>query len=261
MTEDEDKYTIKAALRCLQVLDIAVKQSRPVTIQDVADALDTNTNMAFRMLATLARSGYMVKQEATGAYTPSLKSLLLARSALQSLEIRRTIMPYLELLWNQYPKANANLGVRYRDDILLIDRIDTISLPKTYFTPGKQLPFYGSALGKMLTCERGSEEIDRLLATTKIEAYTPHTLTDPEAIRSELDKVRAEGIAHDREEFITGDTCVAAPVRDASGTMVAAISLSALSGNLAPSVIESAAPKVKETADRISSLLGYTRLA
>ena len=259
--DKDDKYSIKAAARCLKLMDYATTLARPVTIGDVCKELDTNSNMAFRMLNTLATAGYMSRDEVSGGYRISLKSLLLSRSALQSLEIRRITMPYLELLWNQFPKANANLGVRYEDAILLIDRIDTQSLPRTYFTPGKELPFYCSGIGKVLTAFRSNQEIDNLIAKTNFKAYTAYTVTDPKKIKEELEQVRQEGVGRDREEFVTNDNCSAAPIRDAHGHVIAAISLSALETNMSQDEIEAALPKVKETADRISSLIGYDHLA
>jgi len=152
MPIDTDKYNIKTVARCFQILDYASEQSGPISIQDVCAALDTNSNMAFRLLASLQNSGYMTKDPYTGLYAISLKTLKLSRSALQSQEIRKVTMPYLELLWNQFPKANVNMAVFYNGEVLMLDRIDTQSTPRTYFTPGRQLPFHCSALVKVLTC-------------------------------------------------------------------------------------------------------------
>lgn len=254
----ERKYDIKTALRCFKILDLAIERETPLTIQEVCAELGTNSNMAFRMLSTLVSSGYMDKDGHTDTYTVSLKSLMLSRRALQSLEIRKIAMPSLELLWSQYPKANGNLGVRYADEILIIDRIDSQSIPRTYFTPGKVLPFYCTGIGKILTCELTPEELDALISRTSFKAYTKHTLTDPMKIKEELARVREEGVGRDREEFVSGDNCTAAPIRNAKGRTVAAISLSALESNMSQEEIEAAVPKVKETAARISSLIGYS---
>ncbi len=153
MPNDTDKYNIKAVSRCFQILDFAAEQSGPISIQDVCTALETNSNMAFRLLASLQSSGYMTKDPYTGLYAISLKTLKLSRSALHSQEIRKVTMPYLELLWNQFPKANVNMAVFYNGEVLMLDRIDTQSTPRTYFTPGRQLPFHCTAVGKVLTSE------------------------------------------------------------------------------------------------------------
>jgi len=257
MSVDTDKYNIKTVARCFQILDYASEQPGPISIQDVCSALDTNSNMAFRLLASLQNSGYMTKDPYTGLYSISLKTLKLSRSALQSQEIRKVTMPYLELLWNQFPKANVNMAVFYGGEVLMLDRIDTQSTPRTYFTPGRQLPFHCTALGKVLTCEMEEAEIDALIEEKGLPMYTARTITDAAEFKKELAKVRLEGVARDRNEFIEGDNCSAAPIRDRYGKIIAGISVSALTSNMLVEEIEATIPRLKETASRISYMMGY----
>jgi len=258
MPNDTDKYNIKAVSRCFQILDYAAEQSGPISIQDVCTALDTNSNMAFRLLASLQSSGYMTKDPYTGLYAISLKTLKLSRSALHSQEIRKVTMPYLELLWNQFPKANVNMAVFYNGEVLMLDRIDTQSTPRTYFTPGRQLPIHCTALGKVLTSELEENQVDALLKEKGLTKYTEQTITDPVAFKKELAKVRSEGCARDRNEFIDGDNCSAVPVRGRDGKIIASISVSALVSNMSVEEIERAIPRLKDTASRISYMMGYT---
>jgi DNA-binding IclR family transcriptional regulator len=258
MSTDTDKYNIKAVARCFQIMDFASEQSGPISIQDVCSALDTNSNMAFRLLASLQSSGYMTKDPYTGLYALSLKTLKLSRSALQSQEIRKVTMPYLELLWNQFPKANVNMAVFYNGEVLMLDRIDTQSTPRTYFTPGRQLPFHCSALGKVLTCELPEQDIDTLIKEKGLNKYTEKTITEAKALKEELAKVKREGVARDRNEFIDGDNCSAVPVRGRDGKIIAGISVSALVSNMLVDEIEGAIPRLKDTASRISYMMGFT---
>ncbi len=257
MANDTDKYNIKTVARCFQILDFAAEQNGPISIQDVCTALDTNSNMAFRLLASLLNSGYLVKDPSTGLYSISLKTLKLSRSALQSQEIRKVTMPYLELLWNQYPKANVNMAVFHNGEVLMLDRIDTQSTPRTYFTPGRQLPFHCTALGKVLTSELPESEVDKLMAEKGLAKYTDETITTPEMFKEELAKVRKEGVARDRNEFIESDNCSAVPIRGKDGKIIAGISLSALVSNMNVDEIEATIPRLKETASRISYMMGY----
>ncbi len=255
--DNAGKYDIKAAVRCFAILDLAIEQTRPLTIQDVCEKLEVNSNMAFRMLSTLVSTGFITKDNHTDTYTVSLKSLKLSSRALQSMEIRKIAMPTLELLWSQFPLANSNLGVMYDGEILIIDRIDSQSIPRTHFTPGKKLPFYCSGLGKVLTSGLSDEDLDDLIAKTKFKALTKYTMTDPETVKNEILKVREEGIGRDCEELSLGDNCVAAPIKTSKGKIIAAISLSALSSNMSREALEAAIPKLKETASAITSLMGY----
>ena len=257
INDPNDKYNIKAVMRCFKILDLAVASEYPLTIQDICTDLKINTNMAFRLLASLTASGYMVKDEASGHYATSLKALQLSRKALLSLEIRRVTMPYLELLWSQFSKANINMAVFYFGEILVVDRIDSLSLPRTYFTPGKALPFHCTGLGKALTCELNEKELDELISKRGLKSFTSYTITDPDKLKNELKHVRADQIARDRNEYILKDNCNAAPIRDREGKIIAAISLSAFENYMSVQEIEDTIPAVQETARKISYMAGF----
>lgn len=255
--EDTERYNIKVAGRCFSILDLAASKGAPISLQDVCTALDVNVNMAFRLLSSIQAAGYLDKNPATGLYSLSLRCLSLSSAALQTLDIRKIAIPYLELLWSQYPKANVNLGLRSGMDIMTIDRIDSECLPRTYFSPGRRLPFHCSALGKVLTSELEEAEIDRMIAASGgLKPFTPNTITDRKKLLEELARVRAEGCGRDRNEYIHGDNCSAVPVRDRDGQIAAAISISALDVNMSEAEVEATIPALKKTAARISEVLG-----
>ena len=214
--------------------------------------------MAFRLLSSIQNAGYFEKNSKTGLFSLSLKCLGLSRTALQSLEIRKFTMPYLELLWANFQKANVNMGMRNGTEILIIDRIDGQSLPRTYFTPGRVIPFYCTGLGKVLCSQMSEAEIDEMISGAGgLKAFTPKTIVDKSELMKELDKVRQEGVGRDRNEYISGDNCSAVPIMNREGKIVAAISASALEPNMTEEEIEGTIPKLKEMANRISSMLGY----
>ncbi|QQO08513.1 IclR family transcriptional regulator [Breznakiella homolactica] len=257
--ENGEKYTVKVAERCFEILDLAISQEEPLTNQNVAAHLKINTNMAFRLLSTMVNSGYLTKDESSGQYHISLKVLHLTRKSLLSLDIRRISMPYLELLWHQFPKANLNMAVYYDGDILVLDRIDSVSLPRTYFTPGKVLPFHCTGLGKVLTSEMPEEDIDRLVLEKGLNSYTTYTISDPVSLKKELAKVREEQCARDRNEFILNDNCNAVPIRNQKGAVIAAISLSAFENYMSVEEVENTMPVLMETGRKISFLMGYQK--
>jgi DNA-binding IclR family transcriptional regulator len=255
-----DRYSIKAVERCLEIFDLFTRAEGMLGMNDVAKALDVSANMAFRMLATMAKAGYLAKDEKTGLFTVSLKFLPLSRKALLSLDIRRAAMPFLEMLRHGYPKANLNLAVLFQGEVIVIDRLDSASLPRTYFVPGKTLPFHATGLGKALACELGEAELDAIIARRGMKAYAPGTIATPEALKEELAKVRRERAARDRSEFIPDDNCNAVPLRDRSGKIVAAISLTAFESHMSAEEVEASMPALIETGRNISYYLGYNGL-
>ena len=258
MAKDTDRYNINAVERCFQIMDLLASKLEAISIQDVCEALGVNSNMAFRLLRTMENTGYLKKDAKTGLYSLSLKVLKLSRMALQSLEIRKFAMPYLEMLWSSFPKANINLGMRNGDEIIMVDRIDGNRLPRTYFTPGKVIPFHCTGLGKVLCSELSEEEVLGMIERAGgLKAYTADTITDSGRLLEELRRVREEEAGRDRNEYILNDNCSAVPIRDGEGRIVAAISASALSPNMTEEEIEGTIPQLRETANRISALLGY----
>jgi DNA-binding IclR family transcriptional regulator len=244
-------------MRCLKILDLAASREHPLSINEVCEALDININMAFRMLSSLVSSGFMAKDERTGLYAVSLKALQLSRNALLSLEIRKITMPYLELLWNQYPKANLNMAVYHGGEILVVDRIDSQDIPRTYFTPGKTVPFHCTGLGKILACELPEDELDALIAQKGLKSFTENTITQADALKRELARVRSDQIARDREEYILKDNCNAVPIRNSEGKIIAAISLTAFETYMSVEEMETAIPALRNTAQRISAMAGF----
>lgn len=256
-TEKADKYSIKAVERSLAILDFCATAEEPVTALNVARQLGMNTNMAFRMLATMTAAGYLDKDEASKSFVVSLKALQLSRKAMNSLVLRRVVMPYLDLLRQKYPKANYNLAVFYQGEVVVVDHIDSNTTPRTYFTAGKTLPFHATGLGKVLTCELDEADLDALILRKGLKAYTPHTITAPEALKAELARVRAEHFARDREESIPNDNCNAVPIRNASGAIIAAISMTAFDTYMPAEEIESLIPVLVETGRNISYHMGH----
>ena len=258
MAKETDRYNINAVERSFQIFDLLSSSQEAVSIHNVCEALGINSNMAFRLLRTMEDTGYLSMDAKTGLYSLSLKVLKLSRMALQSLEIRKFAMPYLEMLWSSFPKANINLGMRHGDEIIMVDRIDGNRLPRTYFTPGKAIPFHCTGLGKVLCSELSEEEVLGMIERAGgLKAYTADTITDSGRLLEELRRVREEEAGRDRNEYILNDNCSAVPIRDGEGRIVAAISASALSPNMTEEEIEGTIPQLRETANRISALLGY----
>lgn len=255
--EKSDRYSIKAVERCLEILNLFAQTDDELGASRVAKALGVNANMALRMLATMTKAGYLEKDENTSLFSVSLKFLPLSRKALLSLEIRRAVMPSLEMLRLKYPKANLNLAVLYQGEVVVVDRIDSMSLPRTYFVPGKTLPFHATGLGKALTCELDEAELDAIIAKRGLKAYTPSTIVTPQALKAELAKVRSERAARDRGEFIPNDNCSAVPLRDGSGAIIAAISLTAFESYMSAEEVEATMPMLVEAGRNISYYLGF----
>lgn len=256
--DDDNKYNVKIVERCLAIFDFAAESETPFTVQDIMNALNVNANMAFRLLATMVASGYLNKDESTNMYTVSLKALKLFNRALSSLDIRKVALPHMEMLNQKFPNANINLGVLYDGEVIQTDRIDSATGTRTYFTPGKKLAFHASAIGKILISELYPEEVEHMVDKVgSLKDFTVNTITAYDKLVEELSKVRAQGYAIDRGELILHDNCNAAPIRNSSGQIVAAISMSAFDNYITQQEMDENIHFICDTARQISYFLGY----
>lgn len=257
MSEEPDKYNIKSLERSFLLLDYISEQTHAVSLNEITTATGMNNNMAFRILVTLQNAGYVKKDENTNLYSLTLKSLKLSRNALQSIEIRRIALPYMEMLWSLYPNCNVNIAVYYLGEVLVIDRIDSQNLPRTFFTPGRILPFHCTGLGKILTCTLPETEIDELISKG-LKQYTNFTNTDPKKVKADLLQTKKEMVGRDRNEFIAGDNCSAVPILGEHGKIIAGLSVSALEMYMTAEEVEATFPKLKETSRRISEAMRFS---
>ena len=256
--KEDEKYNIKIVERCLSIFDFAAKTEGSFSVQQIMDELNLNTNMAYRLLSTMVQSGYLLKDESTSLYTASLKFVHLFNRALSSLDIRKVALPYMEMLGKQFPKANINLALLFNYEVLQTDRIDSQSVLRTYFTPGKKIPFFASAVGKILTSELYPEELERMIEKNGgLKDFTVHTIVDRSKLIEELKSVREKGYATDREELILHDNCNAAPIRNAEGKIVAAVSMSAFDTAIPVAEMDENIHFICDTARQISYFLGY----
>jgi DNA-binding IclR family transcriptional regulator len=124
--------------------------------------------------------------------------------------------------------------------------------------PGQELSLHCTALGKVLLANLPAPEIDRLLAGKRLEAHTPRTCTSVARLKNELAYVRRQGYALDVEEDALDMTCAGAPIRDHTGRVVAAVSVTAPRYRMSRSALRATASLVVDAAARMSRWVGYS---
>ncbi|MBC7225432.1 MAG: IclR family transcriptional regulator, partial [Anaerolineae bacterium] len=212
---------------------------------------------AYRLVANLLHCRYLTETE-TG-YWLSLKMLRFGTLVEESLDLKQEAEPYLHRLRNTVNET-VHLAVLDSDmRVVYLEKLATrhaVGLMMSRI--GLTAPMHCTALGKAMAAFRPEEEIRAWVRQHGLPPYTPATITDPERFFQALAGVRARGYAVDMEEFEAGVRCVAAPIRDRAGHVVAAVSVSAPANRMPmPLVGSDLAHKVVETALHISEALGY----
>lgn len=218
-TEPAGDGTVKSLAKGLKVLDmLLVKEDVGTT--EVAQALGMDKGASSRILKTLVHSGF-ARQDADRRFRAGLK--LRGRGAPAQLpggtSIRERARPLLQRIHDATGET-AHLAVRADDRVLYLDKVDTVEPLRVERPVGTLSPLHCTALGKALLA------FSELPLPRKLPAVTDRTPVDEHALARALASVVESGYAMDDEEFAPGIRCVAAPLRDLTGQVIAAIGLS-----------------------------------
>ncbi len=252
----DDRYKIDSLARGLEILTLFTSGHSSLNLVEIVAATSLNKSRAFRILSTLEMLGYLERDAATRCYRPGLKALELGFTALNSLEVAEVAQPYLKAL-TQVCGETTNLSVRDGAEIIYVARIATQQILSVNLRRGSRLPAYCTSMGKAQLIDCSREELLDLLGEGPYRKLTLNTITCPTDLMAELDKIRRQGYAINDEELAMGLRSVAAPIRDYSSNIVAAINISVPSHRISRQALEEdLAPRVLDTARRISTALG-----
>ena len=215
--------TIASSQRNLAILEAVVCDGGQSTLTDYASRLGLPVATVHRHVSTLIAEGFLARSGHPGL-VPGPRLLRMAPFLDQRQHLIRLAAPVLTRLARR-AGCIAQLGTL--DNDMVTYRLKRGETADSIFTSeGIQLEAYCSAIGKVLLAALPAEERAAYLDGGPFPALTPRTITDPAALADELDQVRAKGFAIDAEEVATGLRCLAVPLHDAGGQVIAALSLS-----------------------------------
>lgn len=248
-------YMVNTVLKAMQLLDyLANKPNQGVS--DLARALEFPKSSVHGILETLASSGIVTKNEASGKYGLGTKLVELGNRAQVELDICRISAPFLQGL-NQEFDETVHLTVLDRDEVLYVDCIESRKRLRTYSVIGVRAPLYCTSVGKAILAFQDDDEIRRIARAKGLAKMTPNTITTEERLFEEVSEIRRLGYAVDDMEHEDHLRCVGAPIRDARGEVFASISLSGPAERNTMERIRSMAPAIVGATEEISRRLGF----
>jgi DNA-binding IclR family transcriptional regulator len=249
----EARSGIQVIERMMKLLDVLSYHPDPVSLKQLALETGLHPSTAHRILAAMANSGFAERAD-PGTYRLGIRLLELGNVVKSRISIGQAAMPLMQHLHRQLGES-VNLGVRQGDEIVYVERTSSgRSSVRVVHLVGARAPLHVTAVGKLYLAEDGPQKLRDYVKRTGLPGYTSTSLTTLAALEREVDRVRRHGVAFDNEEIEQGLRCIAAPVRDDSGELVAGLSVSAPAERHSPDW----AAMVKEAADAISTAIGYT---
>lgn len=214
---------VQSLSRGLEILEV-INRNGEMGISEVSEALKMDRSTVYRLISTLKAREYLKQNNANSRYYCSLKMFEMGCRVVTKLGMGRQVRYIMEELAVSVGES-VNLGVLDGSDIVHIEKIESHETIKVDVGVGERMPSYSTSLGKAILAFLPQEQLSALLEKMIFEKITPNTVTDPKILLEKLAEVRRCGFAIDDEEFALGLKCLAAPVKDWSGSVVAAVSV------------------------------------
>jgi len=229
MPKDKDTdANIPTNLRLLMVLEELARVGVPITPTEANESLGLPKPTVHRLFHTLEETGFVQRDIDGRSYSPGRRLRKLSVNVLSSLRVRT---------------------------VRVANRVETKWPLRIQMPIGTSVPFYCTASGKMYLSSLLPSHLERYLATIKMDARTPSTMTTVDALRTEIDATRKRGYATDNEEFMENMVAIAVPIRDDQGRLVSTLSIHAPDQRVKLQDLVAHLPLLQSAASELSELL------
>ena len=225
MKKSQPNYPIKVLNKSFSILEILLKQGSSMNMTEFSEKLGFYPSTIHRILDTLKHLGYVEQDPHTQKYQLGLKALELGMAKLHQMDLVREATPYLKELVDQ-GNETVHLGVLEEGEVLYLAKEESSQTIRMCSYVGKRAPVHCTALGKVLLSYLPEEERKKILEQKELLRFTEKTIIDEKKLKKELDKIKKQGFALDLEEHEKDVCCIAAPIRNYQGEIIAAISIS-----------------------------------
>jgi DNA-binding IclR family transcriptional regulator len=246
---------VRTVHRAIEILDLVAHEG-PLGVSEISRVLDLPKSSAHNILETLVANRVLEKDLERGCYVLGSKLVELGNRAQESLEVKRIAAPFLQRL-NRELDETVHLTVLDHDEVVYIDCLESRKRLRAYSVIGVRAPLYCTAVGKAIMAHLDKKDLDRIVKTQGLAAFTPTTITTRGRLESELAETRRRGYSVDNAEHEEHLRCVGVPIRDHTGAVFAAISVSGPAQRITRKAVPEIAQKVVATASAISGRLGY----
>ena len=250
---------VKSATRVLGVLDLLSTEPEGLSYAEIQRRTGWPRSSTYNLLQTMLASGYLELGEDGQNYRVGLRAWEVGQAYRRCRDLASRAMPHLRRACQRLNET-VQLAVLDGLDNVYIAKVDADHPVKLVSEIGSRLPAYATGLGKVLLAGLDEAELARRLEDRELEPFTDRTITSKEQLLEVLYAVREQGFGTDEEEYTLGVFCVAVPVRDEAGAVVAAMSSSIARTRVSREHIEGMRLVLTEEATRVSNSLGFKEL-
>ncbi|HLE39875.1 MAG TPA: IclR family transcriptional regulator [Nitrospirota bacterium] len=225
MKREKANYLIQSVSHALDILESFTKTADELGVTELSKRLGLHKNNVFRLLATLEHRGYIEQNSTTENYRLGPKTLQLGATFIEQRECRRQARPILESLMAASGET-AVVAVLRANKVIYMDSVETDKTVRAVSRIGAMLPAHCTAVGKAQLAFLPTAEIERLYPeNTLLSGLTSKSIKTRDALLAELKTVPEKGYAFENEECDIEVRSIAAPVRDFSKNVIAAVGI------------------------------------
>lgn len=247
---------VQSVDRTLSILELISDYNEGLGITEISEKIELHKSTVHRLLGTLIYKGYVIQDQKNNKYRLTSKLFELGNKIIEDMDILKASKDYTEALMESLNEV-VHVVIRDQYDIVYIDKVEADNNIRMASKVGRRSPLYCTSVGKAILAYVDEEEVLEIWNNSKIEKFTEKTITEYDAFRKELDKIKIQGFAEDDEENEPGVRCIGAPVFNFHGEVEGAISISGPAIRVTKDKIDEIAIEVKKYANLISRELGY----
>lgn len=247
---------VRALDKALVILELMTTIEGDIDLATLAKKTKMPKSTLLRLLNTLKKHHFVYQDSQSRRFGLSWALIYMGRAAQRSFSLISTIHPFLEKLHSATGET-ANLAIREGYYAVYVDQVISSNLVKAIPPIGSPLGLYCTAAGKMLLSDLSDEELEEFLKETELIKKTGKTITSLDVLKDEIKKIRRLGYSVDNEETESGGRCVAGPVYNNEGEMIAAISVVGPTSRFKMDTLGHFAEVVKGLTNQASQVLGY----
>jgi IclR family transcriptional regulator, KDG regulon repressor len=248
---------VKSLMKALRIMKLFRSDKPEWTARDIEMSLGYHKSSVQRIVSTLEKEGFIERSNETrGGFRLGPQMIYLSNVAAQGVDLQKIARPSLERLTKQ-TKESAHLCVVDRSQCYYLDKIDSPQSIRIVTHIGQRLYLHCTGVGKALLSGMSTTEVDKIIDEQGLPKFTPNTITNRKSLLEELHRIREKGVSIDNEEFEIGLKCMAAPIFDSRGTVVAAMSFSGPLQRLTPELMDQYTKYIKGATLEVSTKLGH----
>jgi len=249
---------VEALARGLKILALFSDQEPWLGLSEIARRTGLSTATCLRLLRTLQHLDFVEQADDTKKYRPSVAVLHLGFAALAGLGLRDVASPHLRRLFEELGET-INLAVLAGTDVVYIERFAQRQIISTSLHVGACLPAYSTSTGKLLLAFLPASERAATLDRIPFAVTGPNTIANRADLEAHLAGIIEDGFAIQDEELAAGLRSVAVPIRNGTGSVVAAMNVAVPAGRISVAELcERILPRARDCAAAISGVLGYS---